>query len=63
MGFEGLGDSMRSSAVLLKKKSASEGRRTLALPLHESTLLYELSPTRDSPQSDFLIPKQAKGQA
>ena len=46
-------------------KKERERRKKDARAPHSmlSTLLYELSSTRDSPQSDFLIPKQAKGQA
>jgi len=36
-------DSMRSSAALLEKKSASEGRRTLALLTLTQTISSELS--------------------
>jgi hypothetical protein len=53
---------MRSSAALLKKRARAYLHHPPALPLHLSTL-YELSLTKDSPQSDFLIPKQANGQA
>jgi hypothetical protein len=43
-GCSGWRSRLRSSAALLEKKSASEGRRTPALPMKTNKLSHELSP-------------------